>query len=58
MQVMLWPSQMPVPQAEHDPTAVEQGVPARGRVAGHPAGAGAVQVRTLSPCSQSQRPSG
>jgi hypothetical protein len=52
---MLAPSQEPVPQRGQPPGPVEQGVPARGRVAGHPAGGG---VQRTSPPPQVQLPSG
>ena len=52
---MLAPSQDPTPQRAQPPGPVEQGVPTRGRVAGHPAG-GTVQL--MSPPPHVQLPSG
>jgi hypothetical protein len=50
---MLCPSQTPLPHVVH---GAEQGVPARGRAAGQPAFAGAVQL--TPPLAQVQVPSG
>jgi hypothetical protein len=55
---MLRPSQEPVPQLVQAPGALEQGVPASGRAAGHPAGASGVQVSTVSPSTHQHLPSG
>jgi len=52
---MLAPSQDPVPQRAQPPGPEEQGVPVRGRVAGHPAG-GTVQL--MSPSPHTHFPSG
>ena len=51
---MLSPSQIPLPHVVH---GAEQAVPARGRVVGQPAGAGAVQL-TVPADMHEQIPSG
>jgi hypothetical protein len=53
-QIMLSLSQLPEPQVPQEPS---QGVPERGRVDGHPAAAGGVQVKAAFPAWHWQIPS-